>query len=196
MPLDLTHIWTTFPVLQTERCILRGADMADADAMFRIFSDAEAMRYFGSPPITERSQAVERVQRRIEHFAAQQGIRWSIMWRETNDYLGSCGYWRIDSRHHRAELGYELDPAWWGRGIMTEVLNAIIAYGFKTMQLHSIEAQIHPDNQASRRVLEKNGFVQEGYFRESYYDDYEHTFTDNAIFSLLRRDWQAAKVKS
>jgi ribosomal-protein-alanine N-acetyltransferase len=61
--------------------------------------------------------------------------------------------------------------------------------------LHSVEAQIHPANIGSRRVLEKLGFVQEGYFRENYYEPAESQFTDTVVFSLLQRDWaqQAAQ---
>jgi ribosomal-protein-alanine N-acetyltransferase len=58
------------------------------------------------------------------------------------------------------------------------------------MGLHSVEAQIDPANRASRRVLEKLGFVQEGYFRENYYDPVEARFTDTAVFSLLSATWQ------
>jgi ribosomal-protein-alanine N-acetyltransferase len=57
------------------------------------------------------------------------------------------------------------------------------------MGLHSVEAQIHPANSGSRRVLEKLGFVQEGYFRENFYDPVEAGFTDTAVFSLLSAAW-------
>jgi hypothetical protein len=60
-----------------------------------------------------------------------------------------------------------------------------VAFGFTTLGLHSVEAQIHPANMGSRRVLEKQGFVQEGYLRENY-DPVEDQFTDTAIFSLLK----------
>jgi [ribosomal protein S5]-alanine N-acetyltransferase len=58
------------------------------------------------------------------------------------------------------------------------------------MGLHSVEAVIDPANAGSRRVLEKLGFVQEGYFRESYYESHMGRFTDSAVFSLLRSDWR------
>jgi RimJ/RimL family protein N-acetyltransferase len=53
------------------------------------------------------------------------------------------------------------------------------------------EAQIHPANSGSRRVLEKLGFVQEGYFRENFYDPVEAQFTDTALFSLLSAAWMS-----
>ena len=72
-------------------------------------------------------------------------------------------------------------------GIMPEAVGAIVRFGFEHMGLHSVEAQIEPNNQGSRRVLEKLGFVQEGYFRQNYFFDGE--FTDTAVFSLLKSDW-------
>jgi ribosomal-protein-alanine N-acetyltransferase len=93
--------------------------------------------------------------------------------------------------HSRAEIGYELAPEWWGRGAMTEALGAALRFGFTSMGLHSVEAHIHPDNTGSQRVLEKLGFVQEGYFRENYNDLVEGRFTDTAVFSLLSTTWHS-----
>ena len=69
------------------------------------------------------------------------------------------------------------------------VIAAVLTFGFTTMGLHRVEAQIHPDNTGSRRVLEKLDFIQEGYFRENYYEPAEARFTDTAVYSLLRATW-------
>jgi ribosomal-protein-alanine N-acetyltransferase len=74
---------------------------------------------------------------------------------------------------------------------MTEALGAMLDFGFTRMGLHSVEAHIHPANSGSRRVLEKLGFTQEGYFRENYYDPVEARFTDTAVYSLLKVIWMS-----
>jgi ribosomal-protein-alanine N-acetyltransferase len=188
--LDLSAAFATFPVLQTERLVLRAAAPADVDAMFRIMSDPQVVRYFGTPPMQTPEQAAERIARLEESFAEQSGIRWAITRRGSDELIGTCGFWRLLKPHFRAEIGYELAPETWGQGIMAEAVGAALAFGFTTMGLHSVEANIHPDNAASRRVLEKLGFVQEGYFRESYYEPREERFTDSAVFSLLRAWWE------
>ena len=188
--LDFSQIFLAFPTLETARFRLRALEDGDAAAIFRILSDERVTRYFGSPPMTDPARASKRVQRTAAAFAAQEGIRWAIEPRAGGQFIGSCGFWRLIPEHHRAEIGYELAPEWWGQGVMTEVLSAIVAYGFGTMRLHSAEAQIHPDNTGSRRVLEKVGFVQEGYFRQSYYEQHLGEFTDAAVFSLLASEWQ------
>ena len=66
---------------------------------------------------------------------------------------------------------------------MQEAMAAVLGYGFSAIGLHSVEANVNPDNQASVRLLEKNGFVREAYFKENYY--YNGVFKDSVIYSLL-----------
>lgn len=189
--LDLTGAFASFPVLHTERFVLRAATFDDAPAVLRIMGDPRVMRYFGELPLTTLQAAEQRLERQIAAFAEHEGIRWMIT--ADDAYIGSCGFWRIMPIHERAEIGYDLDPAWWGRGVMPEVLRVVLGFGFDTMELHSVEAQIDPANTGSRRVLEKCGFVQEGYFRENYFSPADQRLTDTAIYALLRRDWAARR---
>lgn len=189
--LDFSTAFAVFPVLHTERLILRNPQASDADAIFRIMSDPQVIRYFGRAPMTEPDQGLRRVEGFHADFAECKGIRWAITSRVDGRYLGSCGFWRLITEHARAEIGYELAPECWGRGLMPEALAAALSFGFQSMGLHSVEAQIAPENLGSRRVLEKLGFVQEAYFRENYYEPAEERFTDTAVFSLLKADWAA-----
>jgi ribosomal-protein-alanine N-acetyltransferase len=177
-------------VLETERLILRAPIATDAEVMFAIMADPQVMRYFGSAPMASIAEAHERIAGMTSAFAEQHGIRWVITLRGSDTCVGSCGFWRLIPEHYRAEIGYELAPAYWGQGIMPEVVHAAVQFGFGRMGLHSIEAQIAPQNVGSRRVLEKVGFVQEGYLRESYYEPVDHYFSDTAIFSLLGHEYR------
>ncbi|MBP6649301.1 MAG: GNAT family N-acetyltransferase, partial [Bacteroidia bacterium] len=76
-----------------------------------------------------------------------------------------------------------LHPDYQKQGIMAEALLKVLDYGFKTMKLHSVEANVNPENAGSINLLEKSGFVREAYFRENYY--YDGKFLDSAIYSLL-----------
>jgi ribosomal-protein-alanine N-acetyltransferase len=136
-------------------------------------------------------EADERVQRMQAAFEEQSGVRWAITSRAEGQFIGTCGFWRLIKPHFRAEIGYELAPEWWGKGVMTEAVGAALTFGFARMGLHSVEAHIHPENIGSQRVLEKLGFVQEGYFRENYYEPATAEFTDTAVFSLLKAGWMS-----
>ena len=187
--LDLSAAFAAFPVLETQRFLLRAVTLDDAADIFRVMSDPRVTRYFGVLPMAALDQAQQRVQAIQMAFQEQTGVRWAITNRANGQLVGTCGFWRLIKPHFRAEIGYELAPEWWGQGVMTEALGAMLEFGFTRMGLHSVEAQIHPANSGSRRVLEKLGFVQEGYFRENFYDPVEAGFTDTAVFSLLSAAW-------
>lgn len=187
--LDVSAAFATFPVFETERLVLRAFSADDTDASFRIMSDPRVTRYFGRFTMADRADSIARIERIQAAFAERRGIRWAIAPRAGGELIGSAGFWRIDTDHFRAEIGYDLAPERWGQGIMPEALRPIMDFGFATLGLHSVEANIDPANGGSRRVLEKLGFTQEGYFRENYYLPDENRFTDTATFSLLASDW-------
>ena len=187
--LDLSKVFANFPILETERCILRDVRSGDAADIFRFMSDARVTRYIGQEPMNSLEQAEKRVQSFQTYFREKTGIPWVITHRANGKVIGTYVYWNIMPENFRAEIGYILDPAWWGQGLMTEVVAATLTFGFTTMGLNSIEAQTDPSNAASSRVLEKLGFVQEGYFREYYYEPAQGKFTDKTVFSLLKSDW-------
>jgi len=189
--LDLTAAFAAFPVLETQRFLLRAITLDDAADILRIMSDLRVTRYFGALPMTTLDQAQQRVQAIQTAFQEQSGVRWAISNRANGRLIGTGGFWRLLKPHFRAEIGYELAPEWWGQGVMTEAVGAMLEFGFSRMGLHSVEAQIHPANSGSRRVLEKLGFVQEGYMRENFYDPVEAQFTDTAVFSLLKASWMS-----
>jgi ribosomal-protein-alanine N-acetyltransferase len=66
---------------------------------------------------------------------------------------------------------------------MHEAIQAVLNYGFSELKLHSVEANINPVNEASRRLLEKNNFVKEAHFKENYY--FNGSFSDSAVYSLI-----------
>jgi ribosomal-protein-alanine N-acetyltransferase len=187
--LDLAAIFATFPVLKTERFILRAPLLDDAPDLFHIWSDARVTRYLARHPMTSLDEAVQRIEDYQSYFAEQSSIQWFIATREQGRIIGNCLYWHFERWHDRAEIGYALTPAWWGKGVMVEVASAVLTFGFTSMGLHSVEARTDPANAASQGLLKKLGFVQEGYFRENYYDPVEEKYVDTSVLSLLKQTW-------
>jgi ribosomal-protein-alanine N-acetyltransferase len=175
-----------FPTIRTERLVLRQITPADAQDLFRMRSDARVMKYISKPlqrSIDEAHRLIELMQDGIDTNSA---ITWGISTQDSNELIGTMGFWRIYKEHHRAEIGYMLDADHWRKGYISEAIQAAIQYAFNDMKLHSIEANVHPDNTGSRQLLEKHGFVQEAYFKENYY--FDGRFEDSVIFSLLNRN--------
>lgn len=172
-----------FPILETQRCLLRQVVTTDAPDFFRLRSDERVMQYIDREKWKTIDEALEMILKMNESLQKGEGISWAISLKENNQMIGMAGLWRIIKEHHRAEIGYTLLPEYWNMGLMSEVIQSIIHFGFQQMNLHSIEADINPVNIGSKRVLEKNGFVQEAYFRENYF--FEGKFLDSAIYSLI-----------
>lgn len=112
-----------------------------------------------------------------------ESIIWAITQKEDSKLIGTICFWNIIKEHYRAEIGYSLLYDFQGKGIMQEAMSAVIKYGFEKMNLHSIEANVNPANESSIKLLERNDFIKEAYFKENYF--YDGKFLDTAIYSLL-----------
>lgn len=172
-----------FPQLSTERLRLRQINSADANEIFILRSDERVMKFIDRPRTKSVDDALQLIQKIEDALTNNDGINWAITLKNDSKLIGTIGYWRIIKEHYRAEIGYLLDPDYYGKGIMQEAFTAIIDYGFIFMRLHSIEANVNPDNAASIKLLERNKFIREAYLKENLY--YSGKFLDSAIYSLL-----------
>jgi ribosomal-protein-alanine N-acetyltransferase len=172
-----------FPVLGTERLILREIVPEDAEIMYAIRMDDRYYQFIDNPQKPTREEVKEKVQRAIDLSKNNEGISWGIELKNNSKLIGSVDYWRMIKAHHRCEIGYMLHPDYYQQGLMYEALMATIAYAFKHIKLHTIEANISPENIASIKLVEKCGFEREGLLKESYL--YNGNFLDTAIYCLL-----------
>ncbi|MEP7356308.1 MAG: GNAT family N-acetyltransferase [Anaerolineales bacterium] len=187
--LDLSETLAVFPVLETDRLVLRQVTADDTEAIFRMLADPAVTRYLGRQPFSALDQAASRVQAYADEFKARTGLAWAVTQRSDGQFMGLCRYTQFFRFHYRAEIGYLLSRAWWGQGVMPEAVSAALDFGFTRLGLHSVQADIDPANNQSRRLLEKLGFVQEAMFRESFYIPHLDRFDDSAVFSLLGSAW-------
>jgi [ribosomal protein S5]-alanine N-acetyltransferase len=103
---------------------------------------------------------------------------------DTGALIGGIGFdGLVIGRSHQAELGYWLAKPFWGKGLMTSAVAALCEFAFSEFQLTRITAHIFAFNQASERVLLKNGFMNEGYFRKHYRKD--GVLRDGKLFALV-----------
>jgi ribosomal-protein-alanine N-acetyltransferase len=183
-------MFPTFPRLQTERLVLRQIVQSDADDLFRIFSDAEIMQYWSCRPYTSAEQAHKLIESMALAIDNGIGVHWAVTLAGDDRLIGKCGYNEWHKVHRRGDISYMLARDFWGQGVVSEALRAMLDYGFGPMNLHSVEAGVTPGNDASTRMLEKLGFRLEGHLRESFWA--EDRFVDSLIYSLLRQEWESA----
>lgn len=173
-----------FPDITTNRLLLKQPTIADAANVYQMRSDKEVMKYLDRPLAASVDDAVALITSITDLFKKNEAVTWGIyLLEEPQTLVGTIGFWQIQKEHYRAEIGYMLTPAAQGKGLMQEAISAVLHYGFTHLNLHSVEANVNPANEASIRLLERNGFVREAYFRENYY--YNGTFVDSAVYSLL-----------
>ena len=129
--------------------------------MIALDSDPLVMRYVGSPPGARSAE--ETARRARERLVADHGLAgwWAIEGRDDGAFHG-LGLLLPMPDGVDVEVGYRLARASWGRGIATEAASALIGYAFATLGLPKVVAVVYPDNRASRRVLDKLGFLHEG----------------------------------
>lgn len=175
--------FTPFPVIETERLLLRRITNDDVNEVFELRSNPETMKFIPRPLVKNNEEALEHIAMIEDKIVTNEGINWGVSLKDDSKLLGIIGYYRLQPENHRAEIGYILLPEFHGKGIIPEAVNRLITYGFDDMKLHSIEAVIDPENYASEKVLQKCGFVKEGHFKES--DFYEGKYLDKVIYSLL-----------
>lgn len=176
-----------FPRMETERFLLRQIEASDAQEVFHYFSQDEVMKYYDLDVLKDISEARKIIDNWQKRYHKNEGLRWGIATKKDNKIIGSCGYHNWEKEHFKAEIGFEVTPEFWRAGVMTEVLEPILKHGFEKMDLHRIEALYDPENIASRRTLEKAGFVYEGTLRKSAFE--KGRFCDAAICSLLKEEF-------
>jgi ribosomal-protein-alanine N-acetyltransferase len=174
-----------FPTLSTKRLVLRKVIAEDAEQLYELRSNEQVMRYIDKEKTKSVEEAKERIRSYHQDLKNTDGVQWAICYREQpQNMIGVIGFFRMEKEHFRGEVGYLLMPDHHRKGLMQEALQRVIQYGFEDMGLHSIEAQVNTGNEASIALLEKCGFVREGYFRENYY--FNGRFLDTGVYSLLR----------
>ena len=175
------------PTLNTARLLLRPFCQTDADAIFALHSNPVVLRYWDSPPWSDRARA-DRFLTICEQMQQEgSGARLAIERAGDATFIGVCNLFNWNPTYRSAKLGYVLDLPAWGQGFATEAARALLQWGFNTLELNRVQSETDTRNAASNRVLEKLGFIHEGTLREDCIVDGE--ISDSRVYGLLRRDW-------
>jgi ribosomal-protein-alanine N-acetyltransferase len=177
------------PTLEARRVRLRWLTADDVDGLFAIFSDERMMRYWSSTAMKARAEAEELLLRIQRQFADKSGFQWGVERKEDRALLGTCTLFNIHRANMRAEVGYCLHSAHWGRGYMGEALAALIDHSFLALNLRRLEADVDPDNASSLRILDRMGFQREGLLRERW--NVGGAIQDSVFLGLLAREWRS-----
>ncbi len=182
---EVREVLKDLPTLETERLILRKMVLNDAEAVFAYASNSDVSRY----TLWETHRSIEDSRAFLE-FATQKYENggepdWGIVYKGNGCLVGACGLVNWEADHARAEVGFVLSREYWGRGLMSEAVRAMLRFGFERMNLNRIEARCIAENAASARVMEKAGMFYEGTLRQREY--IKGAYRDIKLYAILKK---------
>jgi len=173
-----------FPIIETDRLLLREITSEDAGDVFRCFSNDHVTQHYGLASFTTVAQAQKLVASFSKNFQEKRGIRWGIERKGAKGLIGTIGFNAWSPLHKRAEIGYELHPDYWRKGYAKEAITEVLSFGFNNLALHRIGAIVFIDNEASNQLLMKLGFHKEGILKDYMFQ--QGKAHDTYVYAMLK----------
>jgi RimJ/RimL family protein N-acetyltransferase len=177
-------------ILTTERLILRDFVESDWEAVLAYQQDPLYLRYY-----EWTSRTGEEVREFIQMFLDHQKqiprikFQFAVTLKSHGQLIGNCGVRRNSLETPEADMGYELDPRYWGRGYATEAARAVMGFGFSRLNVRRISAWCVAENVGSARVLEKLGMELKGRVQDHQY--FKGRWWDTLSYAISYEEWRA-----
>jgi RimJ/RimL family protein N-acetyltransferase len=144
------------PTLTTPRLILRPWTLQDVNALFTLLQEDNLLRYFPRPTPPPIEKVEKYITHHLRHWEERGYGHWAVVTRAEHKLIGWNGLEFLPETSE-TEVAYLLSKSFWGQGLATEAAQAALRFGFEKCWLKKIIGLVHPENIASRRVLEKCG---------------------------------------
>lgn len=152
--------FSPFPVLKSDKLALRKIKVLDRYAYFKLRTNDQVNQYIDRPAPKYLKEVTQHILNLNDFIKAGDGIIWAIEITNGHNFIGTIGLRNFNKNRTKAEIGYELLPAFQKQGFMHQALKLVTEYGFNKLKLKLIEAVIHPDNLASQNLVLKSGFKE------------------------------------
>lgn len=189
--MSIDSAFRQFPILTTERLVLRPVSLEDVEAYFAFKSDYKVTHPYGQEPHETSAKTQAWVERLIGGYEKRDNICWSITLKGDDRAIGETVLWNFDENFHCAELGYELHSDYWRKGIVFEAVQAVLRCAFTELSLHRVEATPYAENPSSKNLLVRLGFSYEGTLRQRHV--FRGRYLDQLYFGLLKEEWERAQ---
>lgn len=190
----MSNPYALFPHIVTDKVILRKIVETDIEGLFEIYNNENVFTYI--PGDIKKNKAT--VQNMIGHFERDFNKRKVIflgicLTEAPNEIVGVAEMFEYDAKVNMISIGYRLSERYWGKGIATQAVRAMVDYLFNTIGINRIQAFVMPANEKSQKVLQKNKFVKEGIMRQSQYWK-GIGVVDLVVYSFLHSDMECSEV--
>jgi len=184
----LSGLFTQCPSISSDAVLLRRIVESDLDALYELYKNPNVFTFIPGSAKKSKETVLHMIGHFERDFHKKKMIFLGVCRAELPDELvGTAEIFQYDPKVNKVVIGYRFCESCWGQNLATETVRALTGYLFETVGLNRIEAYVMPQNAASQRVLEKNGFMREGLLRQA------NIWTDKGVvdlivFSLLRSD--------
>ena len=181
--MDAEDLWRRgLPEIVSDRVTLRELRQSDAATLFRVVCTPEIVRHTWPPPST--LEASERfIEWTLAKRAAGEYICFGIVPRGTVDIAGLFELRPLQPGFFTVELGFVLDPSWWGTGLFSDAARLIRDFAFGVLGVHRIEARASIENPRGNAALRKMGARKEGRLRAAFLSD--GRYVDQYLWSIV-----------
>ncbi len=180
-------LFSKVPEMETERLKFRAIKRSDDADIYEYSSNPETSRFL----LWEPHGSIAYTRRFIEAILTKYKIGeyhdWAIVTKNGNKMIGTCGFTRIDQANGVVEIGYVINPDYWGNGYATEAARKVMRFAFDELLVNRVEAKFMFGNDASLKVMSKIGMKFEGYLRESML--VKGKYKTIGVASILRREY-------
>ncbi|MFJ7731698.1 GNAT family N-acetyltransferase [Lysinibacillus sp. NPDC097231] len=187
--MKIEKVFTEFPLLSSENLVLKKIEDAHLEEVFAIYDNEKVFEYCGIIP----KHNIQTVHKMIGHFdrdyQKKSRVKWGIFQRSKSDTLvGIIEAMDFNQKVNMVTIGYFLAQDYWGLGIATEAVKTLVKFLFEEVNINRIQAEVMPLNGTSKKVLLKNGFLQEGLLRQATLWSGKGV-VDLEIYSLLKEEY-------
>ena len=185
----MNELFESFPVINGEKIHLGKIDITHLDDVFSIYSNEIVFKYCGITPRYNK----DTVEKMIGHFERDYHKRSKVKWgiflnQSSNKLVGILEAFDFNQKVNMVTIGYYLEPTYWGQGIASEAVSLLTVHLFEEVHVNRIQAEVMIENEGSKRVLTKNGYIKEGTLRQA------NVWTgkgivDLEIYAILKQDY-------
>ena len=180
--------------IETQRLILRKFKPGDEKQMFKNYTASEKVTEFLTwrPHKSQQDTKAYLDNIVLPEYEDKSTYRWAIVLKEIGEVIGCIDVVDLCDRKKRAELGWVIGDAFWGKGIMPEAGAEVLKFLFE-LGFERIQAFHHIGNPKSGRVMQKIGMRYEGTLRNINYDK-DGNFVDCALYAILSGDYYSKNI--
>jgi len=185
--MNRSDIFTVIPVLETENYNLRGMTREDIPELFTFLSDKETMKFITPHPVKTKAEVSEAVMDSLQNYNEQKEIPWVIMDKKTGRLIGQFRFHKLHLWHSKTEMNVVISKEFQSKGVMTELMEKMLKFGFGTLGLNRIVGDIFAGNERSQKLLENYGFHKDGVMRQTDFDG--EKYHDTVVYSMLKTEY-------